>query len=391
MAAGTAASRGYDVTLIEKMDRLGIKLSITGGGRCNITRDTDVEDLIKGVLRNREFLYPAFYSLSGKNLMGFFLGLGLGTYADDEGKVYPNTNSARDVVHSLKQYLLKNGVRTRKDRVSEVVVCDGKARGVRTDLDEVIDCECVILATGGRSYPETGSSGDGYAISESAGHKVVETFPTLVPVEIEDDLSDLQGISLESVAVEVRDKDGGWSAERVGNMVFTHYGISGPAVLKLTGDLTEDVNGSTIRIDLFPDLSSRDMDKKLVAIFESGPKKMVMNALGSVIPGKVAGWLLERLDIDKSTRSNQLSRDDRKRLVRELKSLELIPKGLRSYQDAIVTAGGVSVDEIDPKTMESKLVKRLFFAGEIMDVHGTTGGYNLQIAFSTGYLAGMSC
>ena len=391
MAAGTAASRGYEVTLMEKMERMGVKLSITGGGRCNITRDLDVEDLLKGVLRNREFLYPAFYSLSGKNLMGFFLGMGLRTYSDDSGRVYPVTNKARDVVESLKDYLRKNNVNTRKGRVISLMVEDGKVKGVSTDLGETFDCARVILATGGKSYPATGSSGEGYEISRKVGHTIIDPKPALTPIETVDDISPLQGISISSVNVELMDGKGGLDAKSSGSLLFTHYGLSGPAILELTGYLQKDPSGSSLKIDLFPDIPHSELKEKVASLLGSNPRKRCVRPLCDLMPEKVALWILKRGEVDPDKPSNQVTGDERRRILKEMKSSGLSIKRAKSFDDAIVTAGGGSVKEIDPKTMESRIVKGLYFAGEVMDVHGTTGGYNLQIAFSTGYLSGMSC
>ncbi|MGA1821813.1 MAG: NAD(P)/FAD-dependent oxidoreductase [Thermoplasmatota archaeon] len=392
MAAGTAASRGHKVTLVDSNERLGRKLAITGNGRCNLTRNGDVDDLLKGVIRNRDFLRTAVFSLSSKNLMGFFLGLDLHTYADESGRVYPISGKAEDIVDALIRYLEKNKVQITRGSASAIIVEGGQVAGVVMKDREVKRCERVILATGGRSYPETGSTGDGYEMVRPMGHSIVDPNPCLVPLDLAGDIHlDLQGVSVSDVWIEISDRDGKWIAGRKGDAIFTHFGISGPAVLKVSGDIPFDCKGYTLSMDLRPDDPPDAVTGMLLDSFTGNPRKSVLNTLSMHFPRRIAGALIESCGIDPNKNSNQVSKAERRCIQNRIKRFDLIIEGMRPVEEAVVTAGGVDVSEIDHLTMGSNLVKGLYFAGEVMDVHGTTGGYNLQIAFSTGYLAGLNC
>jgi len=392
MAAGTAASRGHDVTLIEKNTRAGRKLAITGNGRCNITHLGDVDDLMKGIVRNREFLKNAFYSLSGMNLMGFFLGLGLHTYVDDSGRVYPESEKAEDVVDSLLGYMKKNKVRILRDSAVGITYQDGRITGVIMKDKRIEPCSCVIVATGGMSYPSTGSTGDGYDIARMAGHGIIDPRPCLVPFDLKENIHmGLQGVSLAEVWIEISDTYGKWISGRKGDVIFTHFGISGPAVIKISGDIPPDCSEYKLTIDLRPEDAPDEISRLLIGSIQENPRRSILNTMSLHFPKRIAGSLIQRCGIDPGKLSNQISKTERRSLQNMIKKYEMTIAGMRSIEEAIITAGGVETAEIDPETMGSTMVKGLYFAGEVIDVHGTTGGYNLQIAFSTGYLAGMNC
>ncbi len=394
MAAGKAAEKGCDVLLLEKNDRLGRKILISGKGRCNITNDTDIEGLIENIPGNGNFLYSAFYNFSNHDLIRFFNERGLETKVERGGRVFPVSDRSRDVVDTLKKYLKECGVSVRYGAsVKNVSTNDGKVEGVVLENGEFIKADRVVLATGGASYPGTGSTGDGYRIAQRLGHTVVDLKPSLVPlVTREKWVKDLQGLTLKNVAIKITDLDGRKIYDDFGEMLFTHFGVSGPVILSASRHILDyNYRNVKLTIDLKPALDENRLDERIQRDFASFSNKHFKNSLGELLPRKLIPVIINLSGIDPDKPVNQVTREERKRLSRLLKGLELAIVGSRPLSEAIVTAGGVSTDEINPSTMESKLVKGLFFAGEIIDVDGYTGGYNLTIAFSTGCLAGINC
>lgn len=393
MAAGTAGGRGLDVTLIEKNEKLGRKLYITGKGRCNITNDLDVEGLIANVPVNGRFLYSAFYTFTSTDLIKFFSDLGLATKVERGGRVFPASDKSSDVVEALKRFLTKNKVKILRGEVRDVIVAEDTVSHVALGDGGKIACDSVIVATGGLSYPQTGSTGDGYRFAEKTGHTVTELKPALVPLEVSEDwVGKAQGVSLRNIAITVLGKDNKKVYSDFGEMIFTHYGVSGPVILSASTHL-EDIAGSRYKliIDLKPALSSEQLDKRIRRDFEKYSRKIFVNSLSDLLPKKLIPVMVELSNIPSDKPVHQITREERRDLVNLLKNLTLTIKAYRPLAEAIITAGGVSVNEINPSTMESRIIKGLFFAGEVIDVNAYTGGFNLQIAFSTGYLAGMNC
>ncbi|WP_129724753.1 BaiN/RdsA family NAD(P)/FAD-dependent oxidoreductase [Xylanivirga thermophila] len=393
MAAATAAKRGLDVVLIEKNKRLGIKLSITGKGRCNITNYTDIQGLISNIPVNGKFLYSAFNTLSNDDVISFFDERGVKTKVERGNRVFPVSDKAKDVVSALTNELKRSGVQLVYDEVVEVVSKDGVIKGVMLKAGGYISCNSVVIATGGLSYPQTGSTGDGYRFAEKNGHKIVTPKPSLVPLETYESWpKDAQGLALKNVSISVLNKIGKKVYGDFGEMLFTHFGISGPIVLSASSYMRDTKGeGYTVLIDLKPALTSEQLDRRIQRDFEKYSRKIFSNGLDDLLPKKLIPVIIELSGVPSDKPINQITKAERLGLVELLKELKLNIKGYRPIKEAIITSGGVDVQEIDPRTMESKLVDGLFFAGEVIDVDGYTGGFNLQIAFSTGYLAGLYC
>ncbi|MFU0799717.1 MAG: NAD(P)/FAD-dependent oxidoreductase [Xylanivirga thermophila] len=393
MAAATAAKRGLDVVLIEKNKRLGIKLSITGKGRCNITNYTDIQGLISNIPVNGKFLYSAFNTLSNDDVISFFDERGVKTKVERGNRVFPVSDKAKDVVSALTNELKRSGVQLVYDEVIEVVSEAGVIKGVMLKAGGYISCNSVVIATGGLSYPQTGSTGDGYRFAEKNGHKIVTPKPSLVPLETYESWpKDAQGLALKNVSISVLNKIGKKVYGDFGEMLFTHFGISGPIVLSASSYMRDTKGeGYTVLIDLKPALTSEQLDRRIQRDFEKYSRKIFSNGLDDLLPKKLIPVIIELSGVPSDKPINQITKAERLGLVELLKELKLNIKGYRPIKEAIITSGGVDVQEIDPRTMESKLVDGLFFAGEVIDVDGYTGGFNLQIAFSTGYLAGLYC
>lgn len=394
LAAGRAAQRGLDVLLLEKNDRAGKKLRITGKGRCNITNDTDIEGLIQNIPGNGNFLYSSFYSFSNEDLMNFLRAEGLELKTERGGRVFPVSDNAKDVVTLLVRYAHKHGAEIRYDSaVESIEVSAGAVSGVRLKNGRVIDADSVVLATGGASYPVTGSTGDGYKMARRLGHTVTELKPSLVPLLAADKwVGSLQGLSLKNVSITIFDKKKRRIYEDFGEMLFTHFGVSGPVILSASRHIMQyGYRDVFLSIDLKPALSDETLDARIQRDFEKYSRKQFKNSLDDLLPQKLIPVVIELSGISEEKPVNQITRAERRKLVELLKGLTLEICGSRPISEAIVTAGGINTDEINPSTMESKLVKGLYFAGEIIDVDGYTGGFNLTIAFSTGYLAGSSC
>lgn len=392
MAAIQAASNGNSVTMLERNDRPGRKIVITGKGRCNVTNATNLlNDLIAAVPVNGRFLYSAFSSFMPQDTMDFFEEQGVPLKIERGNRVFPVSDSSIDIVDALYGAAKKAGVKFRKGRATELVIENGEVVAVKTEDGETLSCAGVIVATGGKSYPGTGSTGDGYELAAQAGHTVTQLKPSLVPLEAHEGFcSQLQGLSLRNVAIRVEDTQKYRTVyEDFGEMIFTHYGVSGPIILSASSHMRDmQKEKYVIHIDLKPALSHEQLDKRVIKDFTENANKDYVNSLGLLLPRKLIPVIASLSGIKASTKTNQITREQRAGLVDLLKDFKVTVTGFRPLDEAIVTSGGVKVSEVDPKTMKSKLVPNLAFAGEVLDVDAYTGGFNLQIAFSTGYAAG---
>ena len=391
MAAVTAARNGKNVLLIEKNEKLGKKLFITGKGRCNITNAGDIEELFSAVVSNPKFLYSSFYSMTNDQVIDFFEELGVKTKVERGGRVFPESDHSSDVIRALEQEMKRLGVEIRLRAEAEKILAeDGRVTGVRLSSGKELHADAVIIATGGISYPSTGSTGDGYRFARECGHKVADLSPALVPMEVKEWYArELMGLSLRNV--EIRITDGKKKLyEEFGEMLFTHYGVTGPVILSASSIVGKKLREHplTLHIDLKPALTEEQLDKRMLREFEANHNRQFKNAVDSLFPSKLKPVIVELSGIQEDKKVNEVTKEERLHFVRLIKDFSMTLTGLRGYNEAIITKGGVSVKEIDPGTMESKLVKGLYFAGEVLDLDAVTGGYNLQIAWSTGYLAG---
>lgn len=394
MAAGTAAARGHHVKLIEQNKILGKKLLITGKGRCNITNACeDVEDLIKQVPTNGNFLYSAFYTFTNQQTIEFFHNLGVETKVERGNRVFPVSDRSQDVAEAMRRYLIQNHVELIHDRVDSVLADDNGINGVVLQKRGKIRADAVILATGGMSYQQTGSTGDGYTWAEDLGHTIVDIKPSLVPLEVEEDwIFDLTGLSLKNVGIQVLNRNHKKVYSDFGEMMFAHFGLTGPVILSASAHMRQmESENYKIRLDLKPALDEKQLDQRLLRDFQKYQNREFQNSLGELLPKKLIDVVVQQSGIDPYKKVNSITREERQALLQLLKGIELHIKGFCPIEQAIITSGGVSVKEINPSTMESKLIDGLYFAGEIIDVDAYTGGFNLQIAFSTGFLAGSSC
>ena len=394
MAAGTAAQNGRRVTLLERNSRCGRKLRITGKGRCNLTNDCgDLQTLIANIPVGGRFLYSAFSAFMPQDMMAFTERLGVPLKTERGNRVFPVSDNAHDVADALTRFCRQAGVKIVTERASEILMQDGQVCGVRTQAGETLFCTRVILATGGLSYPATGSDGDGYRMAAALGHTSVEPKPSLVPLVCHEGFcSDLMGLSLRNAALKVLDtqKNGKLIYTDFGEMLFTHFGVSGPMILSASSHMRQMSRGRyQLSIDLKPALTVEQLDKRIQRDFSENLNRNYINALNGLLPKKLVPVIVKLSAITPSTKVNQITKSQRQNLTALLKDLRLTVNGFRPIDEAIITSGGVRTAEIDPKTMQSKLVKGLYFAGEIMDVDAYTGGFNLQIAFSTGRMAGL--
>lgn len=394
MAAGTAAERGKKVILLEKKDRCGRKLFITGKGRCNVTNDTDPEGLIANTAGNPYFMYSAFYGFTSQDTMDFFEGMGVRVKTERGNRVFPKSDKSGDIVRAMERYIRDSGVELRLNTKAEGIIIENSAVGGVKTKKGIIECDSVIIATGGLSYAVTGSDGDGYRFAKSVGHKVTKLYPSLVPLVTKEKwTADLMGLSLKNVRLTIK-CEGKDIYSDFGEMLFTHYGISGPLVLTASRYVTDkfDKNKNIeAYIDLKPALNEKELDTRLLKDFSKYANKDFKNALDDLLPLKLIPVIVRLSKIDPYKKVNGITKEERQKLLRLLKGLKLTVTGTSGYNEAVVTAGGIDVNEIDPSTMESKLIKGLFFSGEVIDVDAFTGGFNLQIAFATGRLAGMNC
>lgn len=392
MAAYAAASQGHKVTLLEQNEKLGKKLFITGKGRCNITNACDADTFFSNVMSNRKFLYSAFYAFGNEQVVDFFREQGLETKVERGNRVFPVSDHSSDVIAALNKALKKQGVDVRLGACVKELEAGEETKWVRLADGKTLYADTLIIATGGCSYPATGSTGDGYRFAKESGHKLVLQTPSLVPFEIKEEwVKKLQGLSLRNVGISIYNEKKKLD-EDFGEMLFTHFGVSGPMILSATGRIKPEHFSHELQmyIDLKPALDHAQLDKRILRDFDEAKNKQFKNALGHLLPAKLIPVIVDLSGIDPDTRVNEITREQRQALVALFKHLPLTIAGLRDWNEAIITKGGVSVKDINPSTMESKLVPGLYFCGEVLDLDALTGGYNLQIAWSTGYLAGSS-
>lgn len=395
-AAIAAAKNGHQVTLYEKNEKLGKKIFITGKGRCNITNAADMEELFDAVVTNSKFLYSSFYGYTNQNVIDFFEDAGVPVKIERGNRVFPISDHSSDVIRALEREMKKVGVKVcLNTEVKSVEAEKGKFNKVVLKDTTTQTADACIVATGGLSYRSTGSTGDGFRFAENVGHKVTQCFPSLVPMETKEPwICELQGLSLRNVEAKILDGKKELYKD-FGEMLFTHFGVSGPLIISASsyvGKKFMDKNGQkkelTLEIDLKPALTEEQLDQRVLRDFEENHNRQFKNAITKLFPTKLIPVMLELGGIDPEKKVNSIEKEERKQLVHLIKHFRMTLTGLRDYPEAIITKGGVNVKEIDPGTMESKLVKGLYFAGEVLDLDALTGGFNLQIAWSTGYAAG---
>ena len=394
MAAIFAARNGQNVTLLEKNEKLGKKIFITGKGRCNITNASEIEDLFSAVISNPKFLYSGFYSFTNDQVIHFFEELGVATKIERGNRVFPVSDHSSDVIAALAREMqhLKVKVQLHCEVKELLINNEREIKGVRLANGKKMTADAVVVATGGISYPSTGSTGDGYRFARNCGHKVTELFPSLVPMEVKEWYAkELQGLSLKNIEIHITDGKKKLYDE-FGEMLFTHYGVTGPVILSASSIVgkTLEKKELVLHIDLKPALTEEQLDKRLLREFEANHNKQFKNAIDSLLPAKLRPVIIELSGIEEEKKVHEITKEERLNLLRLIKDFHMTLTGLRGYNESIITKGGISVKEIDPGTMESKLIKNLYFAGEVLDLDAVTGGYNLQIAWSTGYLAGIS-
>ena len=395
-AAIAAAKNGHQVTLYEKNEKLGKKIFITGKGRCNITNAADMEELFDAVVTNSKFLYSSFYGYTNQNVIDFFEDAGVPVKIERGNRVFPISDHSSDVIRALEREMKKVGVKVcLNTEVKSVEAEKGKFNKVVLKDTTTKTADACIVATGGLSYRSTGSTGDGFRFAENVGHKVTQCFPSLVPMETKEPwICELQGLSLRNVEAKILDGKKELYKD-FGEMLFTHFGVSGPLIISASsyvGKKFMDKNGQkkelTLEIDLKPALTEEQLDQRVLRDFEENHNRQFKNAITKLFPTKLIPVMLELGGIDPEKKVNSIEKEERKQCVHLIKHFRMTLTGLRDYPEAIITKGGVNVKEIDPGTMESKLVKGLYFAGEVLDLDALTGGFNLQIAWSTGYAAG---
>lgn len=397
LAAIFAAREGVDVELYEKNEKLGKKLYITGKGRCNLTNACDMDKLFESVCTNRKFLFSAFYGYTNQDVIDFFEEHGMKTKTERGERVFPLSDKSADVIDTLRNAMRKAGVQVHlnaevKELLTETREDSSVISGILLSDGRTVKGDAVLIATGGYSYRTTGSTGDGYTFAKQCGHTVTELCPSLVPFNTREEYAKrLQGLSLRNVTVSIYDGKKKLY-EEFGEMMFTHFGITGPLVLTASTVVLKKLRQKEldVYIDLKPALTEEQLDHRLLREFEEGNKKQFKNVIGTLFPAKMTPIMIELSEISPEKRVNEITKEERKRLVSLMKRFHLTATGLRDYNEAIITRGGVAVKEVDPGTMESKKVKGLYFAGEVLDLDAVTGGFNLQIAWSTGYAAGKS-
>ena len=401
MSAITASENGNDVTLVEKMNSLGRKLLITGKGRCNITSSLNIEEFIKNTPGNGRFLYSCYQQYTNKDIIKFLKEQGLEVKEERGNRIFPVTDKSQDVLKCFTKKLKENKVKILYNmQVQKILVDEQKEKAIGILVNnEKMYADKIILATGGKSYPLTGSTGDGYKMVEELGHNVTKIKPSLVPLEIYQKslCQDLQGLSLRNIEIKILDKSKNKAIyEDFGEMLFTHFGVSGPTILSSSAHLVRYKNIEDklknkeiiLKIDFKPALSTKKLDDRILRDFTEFKNKQFKNSLEKLLPHKLINPIIKLSKIDPDKKVNEITKEERTRLVELLKNFTIEIKGFRPIDEAIVTSGGIKISEINPKTMESKLIKNLYFAGEIIDVDSYTGGFNLQIAYSTGFVAG---
>ncbi|BBI35781.1 BaiN/RdsA family NAD(P)/FAD-dependent oxidoreductase [Cohnella abietis] len=399
MASIAASKHGSSVLLLDKGEKLGRKLGISGGGRCNVTNNKDIDELIKHIPGNGRFLHSSFANFDNKAIISFFENLGIRLKEEDNGRMFPVTDKAKTVVDTLVNQVLKQGVEIKLNSPVETILYDKqKVAGVRLKSGEVLSCRAVIVASGGKSVPQTGSTGDGYPWAEKAGHTITELFPTEVPLTSNEPFitsKELQGLSLRDVSLSVWNPKGKKIIEHQGDMLFTHFGISGPIALRCSQFVVKalkqfQVGNIEVSVDLMPEHSVDEVYTETLKLVERESKKAIKNILKSCLPEKFIPILLQKSELSETLTYDNIPKQDWMQLAKLIKRFPIRVYGTLSIEDAFVTGGGINLKEIDPRTMESKLVDGLYFCGEILDIHGYTGGYNITAAFSTGYTAGMN-
>ena len=387
MAAYTAAKNANDVLLLEKNEKLGKKIYITGKGRCNVTNDCPPEDFLLSVARGGKFLTSVIYSFPPNKMMAFLEEWGLALKIERGNRVFPMSDHASDVTKTLERACRSAGVRIQLNETAErVLIQEGAVSGVKTNVG-TYECDALIVATGGVSYPATGSTGDGYRFASEAGHCVTERVPSLVGINLKENMVQ-QGISLKNVVLTAK-RGGKVISSEMGELLFTHYGISGPLVLTLSAKINRlPMKEVSLHLDLKPALDEKKLDARLLRDFEERKNEDLKNVMRGLLPAALVLPILQTANVAAHKKANSVTKEERMRLIQTLKDFSLIPESLRGFSEAVVTSGGVELKEVDPKTMESKLVSGLRFCGEVLDVDAFTGGFNLQIAFSTGYAAG---
>ena len=402
MSAITSAENGNEVMIIEKMPSFGKKMLITGKGRCNITSSLYMSEFIKNTPGNGTFLYSAFQNFTNRDIIDFLKSEGLEVKEERGNRIFPVTDKSIDVLNCFKKRIHELNIECKLNtKVEKILIKENKALGVRTER-EIIQADKVILATGGKSYPLTGSTGDGYKMASELGHKIIKIKPSLVPLEVyeREECKGLQGLSLKNVKIRFIDIERNKTIyEDFGEMIFTHFGISGPTILSGSAHLVryknidELIKNKKIKlnIDLKPALTEEQLNDRILRDFKEVKNKQFKHSLDKLLPQKMIQTIINNTQINPEKRVNEITKEERRRIINNLKKFEVTIKGFRPVEEAIITSGGINVKEINPKTMESKIIKGLYFAGEIIDVDAYTGGFNLQIAYSTGYTAGKSC
>lgn len=398
-AAIAAAENGHQVTLLEKNEKLGKKLFITGKGRCNITNSSDMDVLFNSVVTNRKFLYSAFYAYDNQMVIDFFEQAGLAVKNERGNRIFPVSDHSSDVIAALQRVLKKNNVEIKLYTEVDSLLYESaddenatkKVCGVKLSNGGILKADNVIVATGGYSYQTTGSTGDGYRFAKEAGHTVTDICPSLVPLNAKEEyVRQMQGLSLKNVNVRIYNGKK-LLYDEFGEMLFTHFGVSGPLVLTASAVIKPELLKQPLHmeIDLKPALSEEQLDKRVLKDFEEAKNKQFKNSIGKLFPTKMESVMIELSKIDPDKKVNEITKEERQDFVRLIKAFPLTLNGTRDFNEAIITKGGVKVNEINPSTMESKKVRNLYFCGEVLDLDAVTGGFNLQIAWSTGHLAGM--
>ena len=393
IAAGRAAQRGHIVDVYEKNGFVGKKIRITGKGRCNMTNASEPEEHIANTPGNPYFMYSALYRFTPSDTVSLMESLGVATKVERGKRVFPVSDRAADVAEALLKYMKKNGARLHLEKtVRELTIKEGHITGFVLEDGKRIDADAVIVATGGLSFPKTGSTGDGYRFARAAGHRVTPLYPSLVPIRSDEPFcASLMGLSLKNCAIVIKNGKGKTVYKDFGEMLFTHFGVSGPMILSASRALLNRYDEDmTLYIDMKPALDMKELDARLLKDFEKYINKDLKNALNDLLPQKMIPVIIEKSGIDENKKIHDITKEERRVLCGLIKGLPVRLTGSSGFDEAVVTSGGVDTDEIDPSTMESRLVKGLYFAGEVLDVDAYTGGFNLQIAFSTGYAAGES-
>ena len=392
MAAISAAKCGHKVSLFERNEKLGKKIYITGKGRCNVTNACEVEDIFANIVTNRKFMYSAIYSFDNSMVQMFFEENNCRLKVERGNRVFPCSDKSYDIINALDRAMQKEGVDVHlNSRVQNIIVDDGIVKGIEVNGKKIYS-DVVIVATGGYSYPSTGSDGDGHSFARENGINVTKCSPALVPfIAKEEWVKELQGLSLRNCKVSLMDGES-YIYSDFGELLFTHFGVSGPTVLSASSYVVELIKKKELKliIDLKPALNEQQLDERILRDFKENINRNFANSLDKLLPKSMIGVVVARSGISPDAKVNEITKEQRKKLVRLIKEFDITLTGLRGFNEAIITHGGIDVKEINPQTMESKKIKKLYFAGEILDVDALTGGFNLQIAWSTGYLAGLS-